>query len=76
MAGLPERVEIVKLALGYVAAQALHAAGKLGIADLLASGPRGIEELVAATHAHCLTRHCFLGGSFMIPTGLTSSVIN
>jgi hypothetical protein len=47
-----ERVEVVNLASGYVVAQALHAAAKLGIADLLASGPRDIEELAAATRAH------------------------
>jgi hypothetical protein len=47
-----ERVEVVKLALGYVAAQALHAAAKLGIADLLVSGPRDIEGLAASTRAH------------------------
>jgi hypothetical protein len=52
MAGILDRVEIVKLALGYVAAQALHAAATLGIADLLTSGPRDIEELAAATQAH------------------------
>jgi hypothetical protein len=52
MAGLTERAEIVKLALGYVVAQALCAAAKLGIADLLAAGLRDIESLAAVTRAH------------------------
>ena len=52
MAGLMERVEIVNLALNYVMADALHAVAKLGIADLLAAGPRPIDELAAATGAH------------------------
>jgi hypothetical protein len=40
------------MALGYVLADALHAAAKLGIADLLAAGPCHIDELAAATGAH------------------------
>ena len=39
MAGM-EGVQVVSLSLGYVMGQALHAAAKLGIADVVATGPR------------------------------------
>jgi hypothetical protein len=37
---------------GYWVSQAIYVAAKLGIADLLAEGPRSAEELAAATQAH------------------------
>jgi SAM-dependent methyltransferase len=37
---------------GALAAQAIYAAARLGIADLLADGPRSAEEIAAATKAH------------------------
>src|SRR5438067_3874116 len=40
------------LFLGYRVSQAIYAATELGIADLLAGGPRGAAELAAATGAH------------------------
>ena len=43
---------IIGMALGYVAAQALHVAATLGIADLVAAGPRHIDDLAAATGTH------------------------
>ena len=35
---------------GYWVSQALYVAAKLGIADLLADGPRPVEDLAATTH--------------------------
>ena len=43
---------VIGMALGYVAAQALHVAATLGIADRVAAGPRHIDDLAAATGAH------------------------
>jgi hypothetical protein len=38
--------------LGSLAAQALYVPAKLGIADLLADGPKSVDELAAATNTH------------------------
>jgi len=37
---------------GAIAVQAVHVAAKYALADLLAGGPKGIEELADATHTH------------------------
>jgi hypothetical protein len=37
---------------GAMAVQAIHVAAKLALADLVASGPKSIEELAEATHTH------------------------
>lgn len=37
---------------GAMAVQAIHVAAKLGLADLVASGPKSINELADATHTH------------------------
>jgi hypothetical protein len=37
---------------GYWGAQAVYIVAKLGVADLLADGPRPVEELAAATNSH------------------------
>src|SRR5262249_3872787 len=37
---------------GILAAQAIYSAAKLGVADLLASGPKTVSELAAACGAH------------------------
>jgi O-methyltransferase domain len=50
--GTSERIAVVSMALGYVLGQALHAAAALGIADLLAAGPRTIDDLAQVTDAH------------------------
>lgn len=47
-----ERLAVMQMALGYVIGQALRAAAVLNIADLLAAGPRNIDDLAAATGAH------------------------
>lgn len=50
--GVQERIAVAGMALGYVVGQALNAAAHLGIAELLAAGPRHIDDLAAATGAH------------------------
>lgn len=37
---------------GYASAQIVHVAAQLGLADLLADGPRSLEDLAAATGTH------------------------
>jgi len=37
---------------GAMAVQAIHAAAKFGLADLVASGPKSVHELAEATHTH------------------------
>lgn len=49
----PSPVEtIMGMALGYLVSRSLHVATELGIADLLADGPRPVEDLARATGAH------------------------
>lgn len=43
---------LLELSLGHLYAAALHTAARLGIADLLAGGPRTADELAAAADAH------------------------
>ena len=68
MAGM-EGVQVVSLSLGYVMGQALHAAAKLGIADVVAAGPRHVDYIAAETGAHApslrrLLRTLSSGGIF------------
>jgi hypothetical protein len=45
----PPHVQIVQMGMGYWVSRALYAAAKLGLADKLASGPRGAAELAKET---------------------------
>ena len=45
----PPPVTLLQMMTGYWVSQALHVAAKLGVADLLADGPRPVEDLAAAT---------------------------
>jgi hypothetical protein len=47
----PARAALQRLLLGHVAAQAVYAAAKLGLADLLAEGPSPLARLAAAVEA-------------------------
>lgn len=47
----PRRV-LAQMLVGNQVQQAIHVAAKLGIADLLQAGPRGSDELAAATGVH------------------------
>jgi hypothetical protein len=49
---VPAEVFVAQLAFGALLSQALFVAAKLGIADLLASGPKPVGELAAATKTH------------------------
>ena len=49
---IPEREQLLALIRGYRISQSIYVATRLGIPDLLADGPREIEELAQATGAH------------------------
>ncbi|MFI5272836.1 MAG: methyltransferase [Ktedonobacterales bacterium] len=60
-AGAAEAVDtLVSIALGYCQAQVLSAAAALGIADLLADGPRSVDDLATATGTHAPSLYRFL----------------
>jgi hypothetical protein len=46
---VPPPVTLLQMMTGYWVSQALYVAAKLGVADLLADGPRTAEALAAAT---------------------------
>jgi hypothetical protein len=48
----PPEAVLTQMAFGAMLTQALYVAAKLGVADLLAGGPRHIGELAASTNAH------------------------
>ena len=48
----PAHAVLNQLAMGSFISQALYVAAKLGVADLLAGGPRPVEELAAETGTH------------------------
>lgn len=49
---LPPAGEMLRLLSGFVTTQALHVCARLGIADLLAEGPKRVEDLATASRAH------------------------
>ncbi len=51
-ASAPPEVALTQIMFGALATQALYVPAKLGIADLLADGPKSIEELATATDTH------------------------
>ncbi|HEY0174020.1 MAG TPA: methyltransferase [Pyrinomonadaceae bacterium] len=50
--GPPPEAVLTQMAFGTLLTQALHVAAKLGVADLLAGGPRPVSELAGATATH------------------------
>ncbi|HEX5875103.1 MAG TPA: methyltransferase [Pyrinomonadaceae bacterium] len=50
--GAPPEAVLTEILLGSLASQSLYVAAKLGIADLLADGPKGVDELAQAADAH------------------------
>jgi hypothetical protein len=48
----PPEAVLTQMAFGALLTQALYVAAKLGVADLLAGGPRPVAELAAATGTH------------------------
>jgi hypothetical protein len=49
---LPPHFVLFRMVTGYYVSRAIHVAAKLGIADLLAEGARGHDELARATSTH------------------------
>jgi hypothetical protein len=49
---LPPPFALFRMVTGYYVSRAIHVAAKLGVADLLADGPRGHDELARATGTH------------------------
>jgi len=49
---VPDRGTLLRMTNGFQVSQAIHVAATLGIADLLADGPRGADELAEAAGAH------------------------
>src|ERR1700727_388099 len=56
--GIPPHVQLIQMGVAMWQARAVYAAAELGIADLLADGPREIEEIAGktGTHLHSLSR--------------------
>jgi hypothetical protein len=50
--GAPPEAALTQLMLGGLAAQSVYVAAKLGIADLLANGPRTVKDLAEETDTH------------------------
>lgn len=55
--GLPPPVQLFLMSEGVVVSTALSLAAELGIADLLAAGPRSSEELAQTTSTHARSLH-------------------
>jgi len=51
-AELPPPLAIYRMVTGYYISRSLHVAATLGVADLMAEGPRAAEDLAAATNTH------------------------
>ncbi len=47
----PSPVTLLQMMTGYWVSQAIYVAAKLGLADQLAAGPRGVTDLASAAHA-------------------------
>jgi hypothetical protein len=52
---VPPHATLLQMMTGYWVSQALYVAAKLGVADLLADGPRPVEALAAATQTDTLS---------------------
>jgi hypothetical protein len=54
---IPPPTALLQMMTGYWVSQALYVAAKIGIADLLADGPRRVEDLAAAAATHAPSLH-------------------
>ena len=52
--------EMLRMLNAFLTVQALHAAALLGLADLVAGGPKSVDELAAATQADRSSLHRLL----------------
>ena len=59
----PPAARMIQILGGFWVARALHAVAKLGIADLLADGPKSVEQLAAATGTHAPSLYRLLRGA-------------
>ncbi len=50
--GIPPHVQLIQMGVAIWQARAVYAAAELGIADLLAEGPRELEEIACRTGTH------------------------
>jgi hypothetical protein len=56
-AEVPPHVQLIQMATAYWISKVVYAAAKLDLADRLADGPRGAEELAGPTETHAPTLH-------------------
>lgn len=49
--------DLLRMGFGFAAAQALHVAAELGVADLLHDGPKSVEDLAQATKTDAAALH-------------------
>jgi C-methyltransferase len=61
-ADLTSSVELLRMSSAAWLSQALGVAAELGIADLLADGPRSVDELARATSSHAPSLYRLLRG--------------
>src|SRR5579871_4220591 len=56
--GMPPHVQLIQMGVAIWQARALYAAAELGVADILADGPRSVDEVAlrTGTHARSLFR--------------------
>jgi hypothetical protein len=67
-----ELQELIRLVVGYRISQSIYVAAELRIADLLANGPKTVDELAAATKTHAGSLHRF--SRFLASAGLVTEV--
>jgi ubiquinone/menaquinone biosynthesis C-methylase UbiE len=56
----PTQAVLMQMISGFMISQALYVVTKLGIPDLLAERPRGVEELARETHTHAPSVYRFM----------------
>lgn len=49
---VPPHIQVIQMAMGYTVSRAVYVCAKLGLADLMAAGPRGSEEMARETGMH------------------------
>ena len=54
---IPPHAQLIQMGMGYWVSRVVYAAAKLGLADLLAAGPRSAAELAGVTGTHALSLH-------------------
>jgi SAM-dependent methyltransferase len=58
--GLPAETQIIQMGMAIWGARAVYAAARLGLGDLLADGPRSVEEVAHSTGTHARSLHRLL----------------